>query len=132
MNIGFDTNHDASDDIFYFADNAWYKTSFTGALLLRPVLGQDIILGTGRLLPEGEISLNVYPNPAQNQLRFTAHGLTPGVATEVAVYNLFGQLVSRRTLHRNLLNTSFLSNGMYLLRIKSGNRIYSAKFIIKH
>ncbi len=132
LNIGFDTNHDASNDIFYFADNAWYKTSFKGALLLRPVLGQDMILGTGKLLPAGEVALNVYPNPAQGQLRFTAHGLTSGVTREVAVYNLFGQLVVRRTLRRNFLDTRFLSNGMYLLRIKSGNRIYSAKFIVKH
>ncbi len=132
LNIGFDTNHDASDDIFYFADNGWYKTSFTGALLMRPVLGQDMIMGSGNLLPEEEMKLSVYPNPTQNRLRFTAHGLVPGVAAEVAVYNLFGQLVSHRILRQNILNTRFLSNGMYLLRVQSGSRVYSAKFIIKH
>ncbi len=132
LNIGFDTNHDASADIFYFADNEWYKTSFTGALLLRPVLGQDMILGTGRLLQEKEKSLNVYPNPAQNQLRFTAYRLAPGATAEAAVYNLFGQVISRQTLRRNLLNIRFLSNGIYLLRVQYGNRVYSAKFIVKH
>jgi len=132
LNIGFDTNHDASDDIFYFADNGWYKTSFTGALLMRLVLGQDMIMGSGNLLPEEEMKLSVYPNPTQNRLRFTAHGLVPGVAAKVAVYNLFGQLVSHRILRQNILNTRFLSNGMYLLRVQSGSRVYSAKFIIKH
>jgi len=132
LNIGFDTNHNASDDIFYFADNAWYKTSFAGSLLMRPVLGQDMILGTGRLLPEKEVSLNVYPNPVQNRLRFAARGLTPGATAEAAVYNLFGQMIIRQTLRRNFLNIRFLNNGIYLLRVKSGNRVYSAKFIVKH
>ena len=132
LNVGFDANHDASDNIFYFAENEWYKTSFSGALLLRPVLGQDMILGTEQILQEEETTLFVYPNPVQSLLRFSGTGLTPGVEVEAAVYNLFGQLVTRQTLRQNFLNIRFLSNGMYLLRIQSGNRIYHTKFIVKH
>lgn len=131
LNVGFDTNHDVSDDIYYFAGDAWYKTNFKGALLIRPVIGQDMILGVGNLRGHAE-SLTVYPNPAQDRLQFTGLDLKPGLPAEVAVYNLFGQLVTRQILHQNFLNIRFLSNGMYLLRIQSGNRIYHAKFIVKH
>ena len=133
LNVGFDTQHDVGKNIFYYAENVWYNTRFKGALLIRPVVGgQEMITGTGRLGTREEKALNVYPNPAQSQLRFTARGLVPGTAMEVAVYNLFGQMVSHRVLHRNFLNIRFLSNGMYLLRISSNHRVYSTKFIVKH
>ncbi len=131
LNVGFDTNHDVSDDIFYFAGDAWYKTNFKGALLIRPVIGRDMILSVGNHRSYAE-TLTVYPNPAQNRLRFTGIDLKPGLSAEAAVYNLFGQLVTRQVLHQNFLNIRFLSNGMYLLRIQCGNRIYHAKFIVKH
>ncbi len=132
LNVGFDTNHDAGDDIFYFADNAWYKTNFTGALLMRPVVGQGIITGIGELFPKRGETFDVYPNPAHGQIRFSGLDLTSGAPAEAVVYNLFGMIVSRQTLHQNNMNVRFLSNGMYLLRIKSGNRVYHTKFIVKH
>ncbi|GMT45786.1 MAG: hypothetical protein IEMM0006_1618 [bacterium] len=132
LNVGFDTNHDAGNDIFYFADNQWYKTNFTGALLMRPVVGQDLIMGTGQLFPKRGKAFDVYPNPAYGRIRFSGLDLTSGAPAEVVVYNLLGTIVSRQTLHQNEMNIRFLSNGMYLLRIKSGNRIYHAKFIVKH
>ncbi len=133
LNVGFDTQHDVGKNIFYFAENVWYNTSFKGALLIRPVIGgQEMVTGTGRFHAREEKTLDVYPNPAQSQLRFTARGLVPGTAMEAGVYNLFGQMVSHSVLHRNFLNIRFLSNGMYLLRISSNHRVYSTKFIVKH
>ncbi len=132
LNVGFDTNHDASDDIFYFADGKWYKTSFTGALLMRPVLGQDMILGVGQRMSDKRKSLTVYPNPAQDKLRFSGLNLKPGQHITAAVYNLFGQQMFRQEFPHNFLDIRSLDNGMYLLRINYGGRIYTAKFIVKH
>jgi hypothetical protein len=132
LNVGFDTNHDAADDIFYFAENAWYKTNFKGALLIRPVLGQDMILGVGESLRDKRESLTVYPNPVHNKLHLSGLNPPSGRHVEVAVYNLFGQLIFRQDLHQNILSTRFLRNGLYLLRVRYGSRAYVAKFIVKH
>ncbi len=132
LNVGFDTNHDASNDIFYFADNAWYKTNFKGALLIRPVLGQSLILGVGQLFHKKQNALALYPNPVRERLHISGISEEPGMPVRVLVYNLFGQVVLRQMLFHNLLNVSSLSNGMYLLRAKTTKGIYHAKFIVKH
>jgi len=56
----------------------------------------------------------LYPNPAQNSVRFN------GVKNneQVSVYNLQSQLITQKSLIDNELNISDLKNGMYLVSIK--------------
>ncbi len=130
LNVGFDANNDASDDIFYFAEGAWYNTSFKGALLMRLVLGQDMFLKTDVSSPGQVKVLPVYPNPANQQLRFSLPATVR--SAEVAVYNLYGQLVIHDVSHQNFISTAGWANGMYFLRLRSGDKTYAAKFIVKH
>jgi len=130
LNMGFDANHDASANIFYFAEGDWYRTSFHGALLLRPVLGQDMILGDGERQEKARFS--VYPNPARNVLRLSGirvNGHQPAVIT---VYDLSGRPVIRQKMVGNTLHVGRLPVGLYLLYLQSGNRGFSTKFVIKH
>ncbi len=133
LNVGFDANHDAGEDIFYFAEGKWYPSAFKGALMIRPVIGGDMSLKTGiesHSIHKGE--LKVYPNPVRNSLRFSGIRITAQKPATAVVYDLFGRLVLHQNLHRNLLKTAQLKNGMYLLRLQSGREVYTTKFIVKH
>ena len=131
LNVGFDANHDASEDIFYFSEGEWYQTAFKGALLIRPVVGRDMILGTN--IPQGKpYDVTAFPNPVQTNLHFTGLHITGQNPAVVAVFDLFGRRVLQQKLFKNELNTTSLRNGMYLLRLESGKKIYTTKFIVKH
>jgi len=43
--LGFDTYNDHSDQIFYNTTGKWYPTSYTGSLMIRPVVGKPLPLG---------------------------------------------------------------------------------------
>ncbi len=130
LNVGFDANHDAAGDIFYFADGGWYPTSFHGALLLRPVLGQDMILGTGNRKETSRLS--VYPNPARNMLRLSGILISGQHPARITVYDLSGRPVIRQKIVENRLRISRLPVGMYLLHLQSNNRSLMTKFIVRH
>jgi hypothetical protein len=131
LNVGFDANHDASENIFYFAEGDWYQTAFKGALLIRPVVGRNMILGTNRQ-KANPVSVVTFPNPVQNRLQFAGIRITGQIPATVVVYDLFGRTVLKQKLYRNILNTASLRNGMYLVRMQSGTAVYTAKFIVKH
>ncbi len=99
---------------------------------MRPVLGRDMILGVGESLRDKRKTLTVYPNPVSQRLYLTGIHPVSGQPVEIAVYNLFGQLILRQDLHQNFLDVHLIRNGMYLLRVQSANRTYTSKFIVKH
>ncbi len=132
LNVGFDANHDASQNIFYFADGGWFQTAFHGALLLRPVVGQDMILGMSSQKKKQAPRLTLYPNPANTRLFVSGISITGQHPATVAVYDLMGRLVLRKGMVQNSLNTGMLQNGLYLLRLRLGQQAYTVKFIVKH
>ena len=63
LNVGFDRNINNQSKIFYNLGQAWVNTSFTGSLMIRPVLGKE----TGWPVSVNKMIQNevkVYPNPA--------------------------------------------------------------------
>lgn len=130
LNIGFDADDDAQSDIFYYADNNWYQSSFKGALMIRPVIGKNIVLATQNLPADNNI-LSAYPNPAANGISFSGLKIEPGNPVTVEVYNILGSLVGRQELVQNYLSTQYLSNGFYFARIYLKNKVYCVRFIVR-
>jgi hypothetical protein len=99
---------------------------------LMPVSNSDL------LNPQSILQLsNPYPNPFSANTNLTYHAKS-GVLSQAAVYNLKGQLV--RTLGE-LKNSSInwdgtnnqgmqCPNGVYLVRVQSGNQTASRKVIL--
>ncbi len=132
LNVGFDANHDAGEDIFYFSEGAWYQTKFKGALLIRPVVGQNMILGIPSQSTNTE-TCSVYPNPVRSQLHFAGILIDPQHPAIVNVYDLFGRkIIPQINMTTPSLNVSFLPDGMYLLQLQYGIKNYTIKFIVRH
>jgi len=130
LNIGFDLNHDASSRMFYNTNGTWQNTLFHGALLLRPLLGSAIPNVAGIDHPVETPSVAVYPNPAGNQIRLAGVNLHSGDLMEVL--NMLGQPVLTKTPQSpgdQAMEVSSLAPGLYLLRIRSGNRVMTSRFV---
>ena len=75
------------------------------------------------------VSLNVFPNPADQSLNVEAEGIV-----KVTVCNLLGQVVLQQECDGNLLkvNTSNLSDGLYMLTVQTTRGTVSRQLSIVH
>lgn len=91
---------------------------------------------TGIATVEAVDQLTVYPNPATNDLHIMG-ALTKQAATQINLINAIGQVVYTKDLPfineqlNEHINIDNLSNGLYLLLIKSDNALTSEKVIIR-
>ena len=78
---------------------------------------------------ESEASIKVYPNPTSGNITIEAVGMT-----EVSVYNTLGQCVLQKEVSGELttVNLQQVSEGLYLLRVKTGKGIISKRITLKH
>ncbi|WP_008636765.1 T9SS-dependent choice-of-anchor J family protein [Bizionia argentinensis] len=80
---------------------------------------------------DGANNFSVYPNPASNQLTIKAHNILPDSYT---VYNILGQVVLSNEINNGSdlsINTSYLSKGMYFIKLYQASNQVSIPFIKK-
>ncbi len=75
----------------------------------------------------------IYPNPADEQVVIENKNIS-SEAFRFAVYSLGGKIVTREIGAKKVfyLNTSGWPNGIYVLKIQSGNKIVVKKLIVSH
>ena len=92
-----------------------------------------VALGLGSSTGINEVidaSTEMYPNPANNSLNIVSYAA--GI-NSVRIYNLNGQEVLNTSVNANQIkiNTSSLTNGLYIVDIKSNNTSVKRKLIIE-
>ena len=83
---------------------------------------------------EEEMSLKIYPNPLQDYLIIEAEAKISDEFLHLQLYNLNGQLIQQKYIPRTgniktQLRTGELASGIYILKIRSRNRIKTVKLI---
>ncbi len=131
LNVGFDANHDSREHIFYNVENNWYQSNFAGALMIRPIIGSNLILNVKKYDMIKNQPLKVYPNPAGNILFFKLPGNDKYKTLKVQIYSLYGSVLENVEVDNNQINITGLNDGMYILRLFSGNKFYITKFLKK-
>lgn len=130
LNLGFDAANDASDYIFYNVTGNWVKTSFKGALMMRPVLGKPLTHHPSQ--PNTPYKkFVIYPNPTpdgQFSLRIVSENSSPDhqsflIPEEefarhvlLEIFTLTGQKVFESHLKEHL-DLNQLQKGIYLMTI---------------
>jgi hypothetical protein len=85
-------------------------------------------------LENAKPALSIYPNPASQMLNI---GITLSEAGEVKtdICNAMGEVVISKTANmafganKNTLDVGALSNGIYFVRIKSGDHVSTQRFV---
>ena len=78
---------------------------------------------------ENEASMKVYPNPTKNVVTVEAEGMT-----EVSVYNTLGQCVLQKEVadDQATIDLQHVSEGLYLLRVKTEKSEWNHRIIVIH
>ena len=76
-----------------------------------------------------DVLKKVYPNPTSGNLTIEAEGMT-----EVSVYNTLGQCVLQKEVagEQTTVNLQQVSEGLYLLRVKTAEGVISKRITLKH
>lgn len=79
-------------------------------------------------VPENEIAINIFPNPATDQIQIS---IPLGLRGEIALYSLTGQLLYSTIIVENSTTISCAPypSGLYILRITIGDQIVTKKVI---
>lgn len=127
INIGFDTSRDCSAYNFFKVNSYWEPSQFSGALMIRPVVGSNYYIG----IDENQdvmTDLQLSPNPVSSVLHLD--GTSAEKCSEIIVYDLTGRTVMN-VQYSNELKVRDLDNGVYVIRIinHDGSSL-SSKFIV--
>ena len=118
INIGFDSSIDKHQYTFYEVGNGWKNSSFSGSLLLRPVMGKNPDI-TGNNNNGGDNkTIELYPVPTRD--RVSIEGVEGSECKEIFIFDLAGRLVKKYSYTKEL-NVSDLESGMYMLRVVRTN-----------
>ena len=130
MNIGMDANNNKQDKIFYKTDVDWYTASVPGALLIRPIIGSNLVLSTNEIANNGVQNIRIFPNPASTYFSISNREIENDPVAEMKIYSMFGNEVLYKKGVDSNINISHLPVGIYIVKIVSENRYYSAKLLI--
>ena len=131
LNIGFDANNDHAENIFYYAESNWYQSTREGSLLIRPIIGNDLVLGQEEQQTESETGkLKIHPNPTRDYFILDEHELSTDPSATIEIFSIYGALVHNQQAVQKRVDVSSLSPGLYLVRMESKNKIYTAKLLI--
>ncbi|NQY29257.1 MAG: T9SS type A sorting domain-containing protein [Flavobacteriaceae bacterium] len=74
-----------------------------------------------------DATLVVFPNPVQNELRFSS----VMELSSVVIYDMTGKVVLRNATTKEMINVAELMKGVYFIKATSGTSVYTSKFIKK-
>ncbi|HUS86109.1 MAG TPA: T9SS type A sorting domain-containing protein [Bacteroidales bacterium] len=129
LNAGLDFNTPASGKQYYFINGNWNMSQVNATLMIRPIVGPEII-STGINIPVlNKNSILIWPNPARDILRIDIDTETYTSPITAEIFDIGGRKVLE-TYTSGTIDLSSLPEALYLLVIKSGNKILSYnKFI---
>lgn len=126
----FDENGSA-----YILGSLW-ETSFFDNIFLTS--NGDIDVYLAKLNPSVPVSenlnyssINIYPNPATNQINIELAVGSPKALVEV--YNPFGQLVYQSAIRnsKSAISVEGFSKGLYLFKVRAGDEVVVSKVVVE-
>lgn len=132
LNVGFDANNNNNTKIFFTIENEWVNSAASGSLLIRPIIGQDMILE----IDENTVSrplvetIKVYPNPAGDYFYVDQSDTKLSNSALLQIYNIYGSLVHHQVGVSAKIDIGKLPGGMYFIKIDDRDNMFTAKLLI--
>jgi len=124
LNVGFDTQNNVSEKLFYNTSGVWQESLAQGCLLMRPLLFYYYD-PFGLEEPLSDDSWKVYPNPVNHGVLHIENQFASGTdlessGTTISIYDMLGRNVLSTT-YSNTISTSNIPQGFYMLHIRNEN-----------
>ena len=130
--VGWERSGQYKLNIFHMEYNEWSNATYAGALLVRPIVGTDMILSNDELTANDDITnIKVFPNPASTYFSISNIHALNTLSAKLKLYNIYGAEVLNITgLNNNKININHIPSGIYIVRIISDGKQYSTKLLI--
>ncbi len=129
--FGLDVNRVGSNHAFYNVFSGWVPSLFSGAIMIRPLLGQDVT-GTGidDLSVSNTTNWRLFPNPANEQITIE---IPSDERVSYSIQNVQGQKLLDGVIKRGqAISTMGLPSGLYFVRLADGITTYGTQKFIKN
>jgi hypothetical protein len=134
INIGYDKNTVHNDRLYYkVTTNNWAQVSDVGSLMMRPVVGDNVInpLGINEPVQARNVSnIILYPNPANDRVFIGNAADFGNKPVTYSIFNIQGLLIESGQLTNAQIDISAMSNGLYFVRFDGHNTSATRKLII--
>jgi hypothetical protein len=120
MNVGFDINNNNQGNTYYNLGQEWRNTSFSGSLMMRPVMGKKISWPSS-VADHHMGTIEVYPNPASDYIHLNWTGGMQPERFNAEIYSLQGSLVYQQVINNTTIPVSTIKPGVYILKVTSDN-----------
>jgi hypothetical protein len=129
--FGLDVNRIGGNHLYVNFLNQWVSSTVSGALMIRPILGQPIIgMGIKDVGRKNEIDWEVYPNPSIDKLAIHIKDYQKKFSYNIT--DVQGRLlISGNAISGQNIDLSKLSSGIYFIRLNLNGSISSLKKMIK-
>lgn len=130
--IGLDRNRKESNHAYYNVLNVWTPSLVSGALMMRPILGQPIIGSSIKNnFSTHEKSALIWPNPATDVLNINLS--TTESHTNYEIKNVAGHIVQKGSINSQeaQIGIGSLTPGNYLIQFNSEKNYFPAQKFIK-
>lgn len=123
LNVCLDMNTLPEGRRHYYINGIWSESEIEGSLLIRPVIGSAIIpSGIDDTYTPRRPKINIWPNPVKDILNINIDERDLARGIEVNIYNSKGSWMMTEQ-QTSTLNVKSLPPGVYIIIIKSGNRL---------
>lgn len=127
--IGLDVNRVGGNHLYYNVVGYWQPTTVTGALMIRPILGQIIASGINDRLPV-VTHVSVSPNPSADKVQVYFGSKEPTLYT---LTDIRGGIVNEGVLmDEGSIDIRNLPAGVYVLKLNNHVNNYQPQKIIKY
>ncbi len=128
--FGLDVNRIGSNHAYFNVLNTWQPSLISGAIMIRPILGQRVIGTSVSDVRLAQSKWQVTPNPATNTLQLEME--TTGQEGVYRITDILGHCVLRgAAINNKVIDISSLAPGMYLVNIVSNGVAGAPQKIVK-
>ncbi len=122
MNIGYDRNNVLNQKLWVNYNGTWEPSVYDGALMVRPVMGEDpnslpdnINVGVEDPL-DANHQLRVYPNPTQGELFIELESTITDA--QAIIYDLTGRaIIQQNVSNQTMIDLYDVPSGIYLVKV---------------
>ncbi len=132
LNVGFDANTDASNQLWYNLGDSWLSSDLPGAVMMRPQGAPDFknypFVSGLPAVPQIQ-SFRIWPNPARDRVFWDAPA--SGEAQRVRLYGLDGRVYRTVQAARGHMDLDGLPAGLYQLEWRGHGHRRTARLLLQ-
>jgi len=129
MNVGMDINSTNEQYKYYTSNGYWRQSSQSGVLMIRPIFGNVNLVKNNELITD-EVKFKIYPNPAQNYINIQFDE-NEYAQKDIRIIDMSGRIIKTAELYSDMetIDISEIQKGLYILEIRTQNKVYRQKFV---